>query len=65
VEKCSFDQELTADTAFTDLDIDSLVMLELAVILRREYEVQFDEEELLASGTVKGLVSLIEQRRSV
>ncbi|GAA2674769.1 hypothetical protein GCM10010400_41290 [Streptomyces aculeolatus] len=38
-------------TDFQSLDLDSLVLIELAVILKKQYGVEVDGKELAAAGT--------------
>lgn len=39
--------ELTLNTALTDMDIDSIVYLELLVDIECEFEIEFEDEDLL------------------
>ncbi|MGP3971209.1 acyl carrier protein [Streptomyces sp. 6N223] len=59
VEKFSVDDDITAATEFSALELDSLVMLELSVIIEREYGPRIPEDELLEAGSVNGIVALI------
>ncbi|MEU8924779.1 phosphopantetheine-binding protein [Kitasatospora sp. NPDC048545] len=61
-DKFSLDGELTATTAFSDLDLDSLVLLELSVILEREFGARIPEDEMAEAGSVAGLAALISAR---
>ncbi|MEU6123013.1 acyl carrier protein [Streptomyces sp. NPDC047123] len=47
------------DTGFHLLDLDSLVLIELAVILTREYGVEVDGEELAGAGTAARAAELV------
>ncbi|WP_369356788.1 acyl carrier protein [Streptomyces sp. cg2] len=60
VKKFEVDEGITATTKFTDLELDSLIMLELSVVLERTYGVRIPEDELLDAGNVAGVASLIE-----
>ncbi|MEE1784152.1 acyl carrier protein [Streptomyces sp. SP17BM10] len=53
------DRELSADTDFESLEFDSLVLVELAVILTREFGVEVTDEELVASTTIEGAAALV------
>lgn len=58
------DAAITATTSFSDLEFDSLVLLELAVIVEREFGTRIDEEELADADSVAGVVSLIQKRQT-
>jgi hypothetical protein len=46
------------------MELDSLVMVELSVILQRQYGVLVPEEELADARDVNDIVSLMEDRRT-
>jgi acyl carrier protein len=51
--------ETTADTDFESLDLDSLVLIELAVILTKQYGIDVAGEELAAAGNVAKVAELL------
>jgi acyl carrier protein len=53
---------VSADTEFDKLGVDSLVMVELALILRREYDVTVTEEDLVDSRTLGGAAGIVASR---
>lgn len=59
------DQEITPSTEFGELELDSLIMLEISVIIERKYGVKIPEDELVEAGSVAGVVALIESRSSI
>ncbi|MFE6051073.1 acyl carrier protein [Kitasatospora sp. NPDC056446] len=61
-DKFSLEGEVTATTAFSDLELDSLVLLELSVILEREFGARVPEDEMADAGSVAGLAALISAR---
>lgn len=61
-ENLEFEQEFTAETPFAEAGLDSLMMLELAVVLERRYKIRFSEEELLESGSVAAVVAKLRDR---
>jgi acyl carrier protein len=63
-DKFDLGGELTASTPFSELELDSLVMVELSVILQRRYGVLVPEEELADALDVNEVVLLLEERRS-
>ncbi|MET7801228.1 acyl carrier protein [Streptomyces decoyicus] len=62
--KFDLGDHITPTTPFTDLDLDSLVLVELAVILSRTYGVPVDESELAEAGTVDEVVALLATKRT-
>jgi acyl carrier protein len=61
--KLDLGDDITPTTPFSDLDLDSLVLVELAVILSRTYGVPVDESELAEAGTVDEVVALLATKR--
>lgn len=57
-----FGADLGPATTFDDLDVDSLVLVELAVILRRTYGVPLDTDELTADLTVSQVAELLQAK---
>ncbi|WP_405791536.1 acyl carrier protein [Streptomyces sp. NBC_01506] len=49
----------TAHSDFADLDLDSLVLIELAVVLRKQYGVEVAEHELATAGTAAKVAELL------
>ncbi|MEV7596087.1 acyl carrier protein [Kitasatospora sp. NPDC089797] len=59
VDKFSMDATITPTTAFADLGLDSLVLLELSVILEREYGTRLSEDDMAEAGTAAGVAALV------
>ncbi|TQJ37148.1 acyl carrier protein [Streptomyces sp. NBC_00080] len=61
VLKTHFDvpAETTADTHFESLDLDSLVLIEFAVILAKQYDIDVAADELATAGTAAGVAGLL------
>jgi len=55
--------ELTKESAFKDLGIDSLDLVDLVFELEEELGVTFDDDELLELKTVQDLLDLIETKQ--
>lgn len=55
-------KELTLDSSFRDLGIDSLDLVDLVFELEEEIGVEFDDEELMSITTVKDLLTLIDKK---
>ncbi|WP_407554448.1 acyl carrier protein [Streptomyces sp. Pv4-95] len=62
-EKFDLGDDITPTTPFAELDLDSLVLVELAVILSRTYQAPLDEEELTEAGNIDGVIALLESKR--
>ena len=56
-------QELTEESVFKDLGIDSLDLVDLVFELEEEIGVEFEDEELLQIKTVKDLLNLIDSKK--
>jgi acyl carrier protein len=56
-------QELSAASDFDSLDFDSLVLVELAVILTREFGVEVTDEELANGRTLGEAAALIAAKK--
>lgn len=54
--------QLTADTEFEELGLDSLVLVELSVILHREFGVEVTDEELAAGRTLGSAAAVVSSR---
>ena len=55
-------KELTLDSSFRDLGIDSLDSVDLVFELEEEIGVEFEDEELMSITTVKDLLTLIDKK---
>ncbi|MFJ8982410.1 acyl carrier protein [Streptomyces sp. NPDC102282] len=55
-------RELSGATDFESLEFDSLVLVELAVILTREYGVEITDEELAETGTIEATAALVNSK---
>ena len=60
--KYSVPRETTAETPFELIDLDSLVLVEVAVTLTGRYHVTVTDEELRDAGNIAGTVALLEAR---
>jgi acyl carrier protein len=56
------DSELSAATDFESLEFDSLVLVELAVILTREFGVEVTDEELADGKTIGETAALVARK---
>ncbi len=56
-------KELTKESLFKDLGIDSLDLVDLVFELEEEIGVQFDDDELLKIKTVQDLLNLIDTKK--
>jgi acyl carrier protein len=56
--------DITANTEFETLGLDSLVLVELAVILEREFGVGVTDEELIDGGSFGGVADLVAAKRA-
>jgi acyl carrier protein len=54
--------DITAETSFDLLDLDSLVLVEVAVALSGRYHITVTNEELSEAGNVAGTVALLEAK---
>lgn len=57
-------RELSAATDFESLEFDSLVLVELAVILTREFAVEVTDEELADGKTIGEAAALVARKKS-
>ncbi len=57
-------QELTLDSSFKDLGIDSLDLVDLIFELEEKVGITFEDEDLLQIKTVKDLLTLIDQKKA-
>lgn len=51
--------DTAVDTRFTNLDLDSLVLIELSVILAKQYGVDVAGDELATAQTAAGVAELL------
>ncbi len=56
-------KELTKDSNFKELGIDSLDLVDLVFELEEEIGVEFEDEELLKLNTVQDLLNLIDSKK--
>lgn len=54
--------EITPDATIDDLDLDSLAILELAVILDKDFGIKISDDEFAKAETVQDIVDLMEKR---
>jgi acyl carrier protein len=50
---------------FAELDVDSLALVEFALMVQKEFGVPIDEDELTAQLTVRDVVELIEGKKAL
>ncbi|MFR7590288.1 MAG: acyl carrier protein [Longibaculum sp.] len=56
-------QELTKESSFRDLGIDSLDLVDLVFELEEEIGVEFEDNELMEIKTVQNLLDLIDSKK--
>lgn len=56
------DSDAAADTEFDELGVDSLVLVELALVIQREFGVRVTDEELVSSRTLGGAADIVTHR---
>jgi acyl carrier protein len=56
--------EVDADTTFTELDLDSLALVELSLAAAKEFHVRIAEDEVSPDDTVRTVVELIDSRKA-
>ena len=64
-DKLDLDAPIAADAPFSDLEIDSLALLELSVLLEQEYGVRLSEEDILEANSAERVTGLMESARTV
>jgi acyl carrier protein len=57
--------DTAVDTEFQSLDLDSLVLIELSVILSNQYGVEVGGDELAAAGTAAKAAELLSDKGAV
>jgi acyl carrier protein len=62
VTKYEAPADTTAETSFDLLDLDSLVLVEVAVALSGRYTITVSHEELNDAGNIAGTVALLEAK---
>jgi acyl carrier protein len=65
VEEYDAPETTTPDTAFEEIEFDSLVLVEVAVGLTKEYGVEVAEEELQRAGSVAATAELLLAKSAV
>lgn len=58
------ESQVTLDATQEDLELDSLAMVELAIIVDKQLGIKVTDDELIAATTISDIVELLEQRRS-
>ena len=58
-------KEVREDVTFAALDVDSLALVELAMMVQKEFGVTIEEDELTAEFTVRDVVNLIEGKKAL
>ena len=58
-------KEVEEDVTFAELDVDSLALVEFALMVQKEFGVPLDEDELTAEFTVRDVVELIEGKKAL
>lgn len=56
-------KEVTLETTFKDLGLDSLDLVDLVFEMEEEIGIQFEDEELMQIKTVKDLLTLIDSKK--
>lgn len=51
--------EFSEEAALSDLDLDSLALVELALVAEKEFGIKFGEQEIAPDDTVTDLANLI------
>ncbi|MGH3858654.1 acyl carrier protein [Actinokineospora sp.] len=58
-------QEVGAEVTLAELDVDSLALVEFALMAEKEFGVAIDEEEISKDFTMGDVVSLIERKKAL
>ncbi|KVK45334.1 hypothetical protein BCY90_25455 [Agrobacterium deltaense] len=56
-------QHVTSESKITELDIDSLVFVELCMVLERKFNIEIEAEELVACDTIHDIAQICVTRR--
>lgn len=63
VEEMDFDEsQIDFDAKISDMDIDSIDLVDLIMAIEEEFEIEFADEELDEIETLSDIVSLIESK---
>ena len=57
------EREIEPDVTFAELDVDSLALVEFALMIEKEFGVEVGEDELTGESTVRDVVALIEDKK--
>lgn len=63
LKKVAKNKEVTLESNLKDLGLDSLDVVELLMDLEEEFDVEFENEEMVSLKTVKDVVETIENKR--
>ncbi len=55
-------EEVTMDTSFADLEVDSLDVVELIMSLEEEFEINISDEEAMSFANMRDLVEYIQNK---
>lgn len=55
--------EIQPDVTFAELDVDSLALVEFAMMVEKEFGVSVGDDELNSQDTVRDVVALIEDKK--
>jgi acyl carrier protein len=58
-------EEIRPDATFAELDVDSLALVEFALLVHKELGVPLDEDEISGTHTVRDVVALIEGKKAL
>ncbi|MGW4114054.1 phosphopantetheine-binding protein [Actinosynnema sp. NPDC004786] len=58
-----FAADVDERTSFDDLDLDSLVLVELGVVLLKRYDVRLSEDDIVGARDFRTLAALVNERR--
>jgi acyl carrier protein len=56
-------EEIQPDVTFAELDVDSLALVEFAMMVEKEFGVSVGDDELSGQNTVRDVVALIEDKK--
>ena len=63
LKKVAKNKEVTLESNLKDLGLDSLDVVELLMDLEEEFDVEFENEEMVSLKTVKDVVETIDNKR--
>ncbi|CRK58245.1 hypothetical protein [Alloactinosynnema sp. L-07] len=58
-------EEVGAEVTLAELDVDSLALVEFALMAEKEFGVAIDEEEISKDFTMADVVTLIERKKAL